>query len=65
MNASGLILAALTICVPSSRLTRERRGLILADFRDAGARISADVSWLPAFNVRHPEASVASVVRSA
>ena len=57
VNASGVILAALTICVPTSRLTPERRGLILADLRDAGARISADVAWLPAFNVRHPEAS--------
>jgi DNA-binding IclR family transcriptional regulator len=58
VNASGVVLAALTICIPTSRLSSERRERILADLRDAGERMSADVAWLPAFNVRHPEISV-------
>lgn len=55
VNAAGLILAALTICVPTSRIDPERRTRILADLQAAGASISADVGWLTAFNVRHPE----------
>ena len=58
VNASGLILAALTICVPTSRIDPERRARILADLRTVGAGISADVGWLTAFNIRHPETSV-------
>ncbi len=58
VNASGVILAALTICVPTSRITPERRARVLADIREAGARISTDVGWLPAFNARTPEVGV-------
>ncbi len=49
-NAVGVVLAALTICVPTSRLASERREVIVADLLDAGRRLSADVSWLPAWN---------------
>ena len=58
VNGAGVILAALTICIPTSRLSPERRDRILGDLRDAGTGISADVGWLPAYNVRHPEASI-------
>ncbi len=56
VNTSGTILAALTVCVPSSRMTPDRREHILADLRAAGRRLSDHVAWLPAFTVRHPEA---------
>jgi IclR family transcriptional regulator, KDG regulon repressor len=55
VNASGVILAALTICVPTSRIDPERRERILADLCEAGENVSADVGWLAAFNIRHPE----------
>jgi DNA-binding IclR family transcriptional regulator len=50
-NAARTTLAALTLCVPTSRLTPERRALILDDLRAAGARLSELVHWLPAFTV--------------
>jgi DNA-binding IclR family transcriptional regulator len=50
-NTEGVTLAALTLCVPSSRMSLERRGRMLADLRDAGARLSELVHWLPAFTV--------------
>ena len=51
VNADGVTLAALTLCVPSSRMSLERRGQMLADLRDAGSHFSALVHWLPAFTV--------------
>jgi IclR family acetate operon transcriptional repressor len=51
-NAEGVVLAALTVCVPTSRLTPERRERIVADLADAGRRLSELVSWLPAVTVR-------------
>ena len=57
-NAEGVILAALTVCVPISRLAPpERRERIVADLVDAGARLSELVGWLPAFTIRHPATS--------
>jgi IclR family transcriptional regulator, KDG regulon repressor len=50
-NDSGTTLAALTVCVPTSRMTPERREILLADLRAAGARLSELVHWLPAFTV--------------
>jgi DNA-binding IclR family transcriptional regulator len=50
-NAAGTTLAALTVCVPSSRVTPGRRDVLLADLLAAGARFSALVHWLPAFTV--------------
>jgi DNA-binding IclR family transcriptional regulator len=54
VNTAGVILAALTICVPTSRVDPERRTRIVEDLRSAGNRISTDVGWLRAFNIRHP-----------
>jgi IclR family acetate operon transcriptional repressor len=51
-NGDGVVLAALTVCVPSSRLTTERRERIVADLVDAGRRLSELVAWLPAVTVR-------------
>jgi DNA-binding IclR family transcriptional regulator len=50
-NAEGVTLAALTVCIPSSRMSAERRDTLLADLRAAGARFSELVHWLPAFTV--------------
>lgn len=51
-NAAEVILAAITLCVPTSRLTGGRRDQLLADLLDAGTRLSELVAWLPAFDVR-------------
>ena len=46
------MLAAVTACVPTSRIDRSRRDRILADLVAAGRTLSRDVAWLPAFNAR-------------
>lgn len=51
-NASDVTLAALTTCIPVSRVTEARRESILRDLRAAGARLSDLVGWLPAFTAR-------------
>jgi IclR family KDG regulon transcriptional repressor len=52
VNARDVVLAALTLAVPTSRVTPERRARMLDDLRAAGARLSADVAWLPAYDAR-------------
>ena len=52
VNASGTVLAAMTMCVPTSRMNEDRRERILADLLAAGAALSRDVAWLPAFNAK-------------
>jgi len=47
VNGQGLTLAALTTCIPVSRISPERRETLLADLRQAGRRLSSLVSWLP------------------
>jgi DNA-binding IclR family transcriptional regulator len=54
-NEAGAILAALTMCVPTSRMTDERRDAIVADLVAAGARLSSEVAWLPAWNATRAE----------
>ena len=46
------VLAALTTCVPTSRITPERRDAIIGDLRAAGERLSQFVAWLPTFASR-------------
>lgn len=55
-NGAGMVLGALTICVPTSRIVSGRRERMLADLSAAGRRLSDDVSWLPAFGARRPGA---------
>jgi DNA-binding IclR family transcriptional regulator len=50
-NTAGTTLAALTMCIPTSRMSPVRHEQILADLRAAGERFSALVGWLPAFTV--------------
>jgi DNA-binding IclR family transcriptional regulator len=53
-NDDGVTLAALTTLVPISRMSAERRAVIVADLQQLGARLSELVSWLPAFASRRP-----------
>jgi IclR family transcriptional regulator, KDG regulon repressor len=52
VNEHGTVLAALTICVPTSRIDPARRARIVADLIAAGEALSRDVAWLPAFNAK-------------
>jgi IclR family KDG regulon transcriptional repressor len=52
VNQSGTVLAAMTMCVPTSRMSADRREAIIADLRAAGRMLSHDVAWLPAFNAK-------------
>jgi DNA-binding IclR family transcriptional regulator len=54
-NEAGAVLAALTMCVPTSRLSPERRETLIAAMVEAGRRLSADVAWLPAWNATRAE----------
>ena len=55
VNRAGVVLAALTFCVPMGRVTAERRDRLLRDLQIGGDRLSADVDWLPAWNARGPK----------
>jgi len=54
-NGLGAVLAALTMCVPSSRVTVERRTEIVRDLVDVGKRFSQSVAWVPAWNATRAE----------
>jgi len=49
VNENGTVLAAMTVCVPTSRAEPERRERIVEDLVAAGHSFSRDVAWLPAF----------------
>lgn len=51
-NDDRVTLAALTTLVPVSRITPERRALIVADLRALGSQLSELVGWLPSFSSR-------------
>ena len=53
-NDDGVTLAALTTLVPISRITPERRALIVLELRALGTRLSELVGWLPSFASRRP-----------
>ena len=52
VTGTGSVLAAMTMCVPTSRMDPDRRERILADLIAAGRALSRDVAWLPAFNAK-------------
>ena len=52
VNESGTVLAAMTMCVPTSRMYPGRRDGLLADLIAAGEALSRDVAWLPAFSAK-------------
>jgi IclR family transcriptional regulator, KDG regulon repressor len=52
VNENGTVLAAVTVCVPTSRAEPGRRERILDDLVAAGHSFSRDVAWLPAFHAK-------------
>jgi DNA-binding IclR family transcriptional regulator len=52
VNEKGTILAAVTMCVPTSRIEPTRRDRIIDDLVAAGRGLSRDVAWLPAFHAK-------------
>jgi DNA-binding IclR family transcriptional regulator len=54
VNAAGVTLAALTTCVPTSRMTDDRRETIVDDLLGRGRTLSSLVDWLPSFTARRP-----------
>jgi IclR family KDG regulon transcriptional repressor len=65
LNSSRAVLAALTICVPTSRAAAERRERLIADMLATGARLSDMVSWLPAWNATRAEPGEGALVSQA
>ncbi len=54
VNDEGVTLAALTTCIPISRITPERQETIVADLKQLGVTLSESVHWLPSFSSRWP-----------
>ena len=54
VNEQGTVLAAVTVCVPTSRVEPGRRERILDDLVAAGHGLSREVAWLPAFHAQRP-----------
>ena len=52
VNERGTVLAAVTVCVPTSRIDAAGRRRMLGDLVDAGGALSRDVAWLPAVSAR-------------
>jgi DNA-binding IclR family transcriptional regulator len=52
VNEKSTVLAAVTVCVPTSRVEPGRRERILDDLVAAGHRLSGEVAWLPAFHAK-------------
>jgi len=52
VNQAATVLAAMTMCVPTSRMYPGRRDGLLADLIAAGEALSRDVAWLPAFSAK-------------
>lgn len=52
VNDTGATIAALTMCVPTSRMTGERRLRLIEDLRAAAADLSREVAWMSTFDAR-------------
>ena len=52
VNENGTVLAAVTVCVPTSRIDAARRQSLLGELIAAGRGLSHDVAWLPAFHAK-------------
>ena len=52
VNGTGTTIAALTTLIPRSRVTPERRDIVLGSLRTQGARLSTLVEWLPTYSAR-------------
>lgn len=51
-NAAGIVLAALTLCVPTCRAAAERRAAMVEAGAAVARRLSADVAWMPSYDAR-------------
>jgi IclR family transcriptional regulator, KDG regulon repressor len=49
VNEAGSVLAAMTMCVPTSRMDPERRRRLLADLQASGRALSHAMAWLPTY----------------
>jgi IclR family KDG regulon transcriptional repressor len=49
-NGAGAVLAALTMCIPTSRMTPSRRQALITDLREVGGSFSESVAPLAAWN---------------
>src|SRR5438105_3767058 len=54
--AANAVLAALTICLPTSRIDPARQKRLTGELRDAGQLLSSAVPWLAAWNSVRAEA---------
>ncbi|RDI74613.1 Transcriptional regulator [Gaiella occulta] len=54
VNNAGQTIAALTTCIPVSRMSPERRPAIVGDLVAAGRELSELTGWLPSFGARRP-----------
>ena len=52
VNGDGVTIAALTTCIPVSRLTPELNADVVTDLREHGRQLSELISWLPSFGSR-------------
>ena len=58
-NGRGRVIAALTICVPSSRLPLSRRDEMIRALAESSSTLSDRVAWLPAWNATRADQSYA------
>ena len=49
VNGAGEALAAVTLCVPTSRAGAGRRRVLVRDLQAAGRALARDAAWLPSF----------------
>jgi DNA-binding IclR family transcriptional regulator len=49
-NSTTAVLAALTLCIPTSRMNPGRRERLVDDLQHTGRRLSSAVAWLAAWN---------------
>jgi IclR family KDG regulon transcriptional repressor len=54
VSDGNVTLAALTTCIPISRISTERREAIVAYLMSLGATLSESIGWLPSFSSRRP-----------
>ncbi len=52
VNGEGVTIAALTTCIPVSRLTPELQAQIVEDLKRHGRELSELIAWLPSFGSR-------------
>ena len=62
-NGAGAVLAALTVCVPTSRMRPLRREQMIQDLQECGLRISGGVAGLAAWNAVQADPSRARAAR--